>query len=380
MISSSAWKPSSRVPSARRPAGPLILAAGLCAPIAGAACGEPEEAAPVVRPVRTLQVFAAGGTRERSFSGLARAGTESRLSFKVPGTIREIPVDVGDSVEAGQLLAALDPEDFRLQVREAEAGLARERAQLRNADASYERIRLLYENNNASRSDLDGARAMFESAEAGVRAAEQRLQSARLQLGYTRLEAAARGAIAAVYVEENENVRTGQQVLMLTSGSSLEVEVTVPEVLIAMISEGDTASVAFDAVPDREFPATVTEVGIASVGAGTTFPVTARLAETYGGVRSGMAATITFTFVSPGRRELFLVPSVAVGEDRGGRFVFVVEPAGDGTGFARKRPVQVGELTSEGLEVLSGLEDGDLLVVAGVSRIRDGLPVKLADS
>jgi RND family efflux transporter MFP subunit len=331
-----------------------------------------------LRPVRTLQVFASGGTRQRSFSGIARSAAESRLSFKVPGTIREIPVEVGDSVEVGQLLAALDTEDYLLQVREAEAGLAREQAQLRNADASYQRVRLLYENNNASRSDLDGARALFESAEAAVRVAQQRLQSARLQLGYTRLSAATRGAVAAVYAEENENVLTGQQVLMLTSGSSLEVEVAVPEVLITLITEGDSASVVFDAVPGREFAATVTEVGVAAVGAGTTFPVTALLKETDGSVRSGMAATITFTFVSPGRRELFLVPSVAVAEDRDGRFVFVVEPTEEGsTGLVRRRPVEVGELTSQGLEVTEGLQDGDLLVIAGVSRIRDGLEVRL---
>ncbi len=350
-----------------------------CLPIL-AGCGGESQPEPVVRPVRTLQVFVSGGTRRRSFSGIARAGLESRLSFKVAGTVRQVPVEVGDSVQAGQLLVDLDPEDYRIQVREAEAALARENAQLRNADANYERIRLLYENNDASRSDLDVARASYESAEAGVRASEQRLQGARLQLSYTRLEAASAGAIAAVYVEENENVVAGNVVLMLTSGSSLEVEVAVPGVLITQIREGAEASVAFDAVPGRSLAATVTEVGVASVGMGTTFPVTVLIRNSDADIRSGMAATATFTFQSPRQRELFLVPSAAVAEDRDGRFVYVVEPAEEGRGIARRRPVTVGELTGEGLEVFEGLEEGDVVVIAGVSRISDGLKVRLQGS
>ena len=72
---------------------PLLLIAGLLGP---GCASEPVDDAPVIRPVRTLQVFASGGSRERSFSGTAQAGMESRLSFKVAGTVQEVSVDVGD--------------------------------------------------------------------------------------------------------------------------------------------------------------------------------------------------------------------------------------------------------------------------------------------
>jgi hypothetical protein len=92
-----------------------------------------------------------------------------------------------------------------------------------------------------------------------------------------------------------------------------------------------------------------------------------------------MAAVVSFEFESEDQRERYLVPTVAVGEDRDGRFVYVVEPApGEpGYGIARRRAVTVGEITAEGLEVFRGLSDGDLVVTAGVSLITDGQKVKI---
>lgn len=88
-------------------------------------CGEePAPPTPLIRPVRTTPVYATGGGRVRSFSGSARAAVESRLSFKLPGTIKSLLVEVGDKVKVGQLIAALDDENYRLQAQEAEAGLA----------------------------------------------------------------------------------------------------------------------------------------------------------------------------------------------------------------------------------------------------------------
>ncbi len=360
-------------------------------PIAG--CGDGEAAPDVLRPVRTQQVFSTGGVRVRSFSGSARSGTESRLSFRVAGAIVELPVRVGDSVGAGQLIARLDAEDYRLAMREAEAGLAQARAQAQNAESNYERVRDLYEADNASRADLDAALASFQSTEASVRASEQRLELARQQLSYTRLTAPVAGAVAAVPVEVNENVRAGQIVIYLNSGTDLEVEVGVPEVLISQVAEGDLTEVTFDALPDRAFQARVAEVGVAATGTATTYPVTVVLSDRDPDLRSGMAAEVAFRFESGQGVELFIVPSVAVGEDREGRFVYVVEHDEDretepeaetegeqdaepGVGVIRRRAVRVGEMTTEGIEILEGLSDGEHLVVAGVSRIEDGLRVR----
>jgi RND family efflux transporter MFP subunit len=286
-------------------------------------------------------------------------------------------VDVGDEVRAGQLLAEIDPEDYRLQLEQAEAALSRARAEARNAAANFDRVRQLYESNNASPNQLDQARAGSESADAQVRSAENRRDASRLQLSYARLTAPAAGQVAEVDVEVNENVSAGQPVLLLTSASELEVEVAVPEVLISRVREGDEVMVTFDALPGDSIPARVTEVGVVAGGLATTFPVAVRLGRPVEGLRSGMAAEVAFRFESTDSRDRIIVPASAVGEDREGRFVFVLQRLEDGVGIALRRPVTVGELTGEGFEVFEGLFDEELVVTAGVSRIRDSLKVRM---
>jgi multidrug efflux pump subunit AcrA (membrane-fusion protein) len=90
-----------------------------------------------------------------------------------------------------------------------------------------------------------------------------------------------------------------------------------------------------------------------------------------------MAATVAFAFEAESSRERFIIPPVAVGEDRQGRYLYVLTPTEPGFGTVHRRPVTVGELTGRGLEILEGLSDGELVVIAGISRIQDGQKVKV---
>jgi RND family efflux transporter MFP subunit len=343
----------------------------------------------VIRPVRYQAVVVTTDRRVRTFAGASKAGEEVRLSFKIPGTIARLYVKVGDRVKVGQAIAELDPEDYALAVEKAEASVANAEAQSRNAAADYARTRELYENNNASREELDASRAGDESGKAAVRAATKELELTRLQLSYTRLSASLEGAIAEVPVEVNENAKAGQPIAHLYSGGPPEVKVAIPEAYIAQIQKGKLVSITFDSLPDKEFKARVTEVGVAATGAATTFPVTARLDNPDPTIRSGLAANMTFEF---GRDKPYLVvPLQAVVEDGDGRFVLILERKGPELGVVRRRPVTVGSLASmecrligtlgtqpcEGIEVLDGLKVGELVVTAGVKRIIDGEEVKL---
>ncbi len=187
------------------------------------------------------------------------------------------------------------------------------------------------------------------------------------------------GAIAQVIAEKNENVQSGKTVVTLTSSSKIEVEVSIPEILISLVKGGDKVTVTFDAIPAREFIATITEVGVTSTGTGTAFPVTVQLDGSDPDIRPGMAAVAAFLFESRDSRERFLLPTVAVGEDRRGRFVYVAEPLPDepGHALAHRRTVTVGELTADGLEVFEGLTEGELVITAGISRITEGQKVRI---
>jgi RND family efflux transporter MFP subunit len=348
--------------------------------------GEPEEQGPIIRPVRTT-VVESTGERVRTLSGTVHAGTESRMSFKVAGTVEEVAVAVGDRVEAGQLIARVDASDYELAVEQARAALLQAQAQARGTESQYERTRMLYVNNDASKAQLDQARAADESAQAMVSSAYKRLELARAQVGYTRLLAVVDGAVADVQVTEGENVGSGSLVAVLTSGSQPEVHVAIPEALIGSISEGDVARVGLSTLGGEVCEATVTEVGVSSMGTLTTFPVTVRIdekrgdgvsqAELISAIRPGMAAEVSFVFHT-GAEERLLVPPVAIGEDRDGRFAFVVEPdAEEGLYVTRRCEVRSGEITGEGLEILEGLEAGQVVVTAGVGQVQDGMTVKL---
>ena len=349
-------------------------------PLLLVACAEEPVAEVVLRPVRYEMVQSSAAARARTFAGVARAGVESQLSFRVAGTVDRVPVIVGQAVRKGQLLAQVDRTDYELKVQEALAGLAQAQAALRNSDADYDRVRGLYENNNASRRELDGARANFESSEAQVQAAQKRLEQARQQVAYCYLRAPVDGTVASVDVEVNENVSAGQKLFLLTAGADIEVEVALPEAVISDVELGQDVSVAFDALPGRRFGATVTEAGVAAVGTATTFPVTVRLADADADIRSGMAAEVELFFAGAEGATRMMVPAVSVGEDREGRYVFVLESDAEGEGVVRRREVSVGELTSEGIEILSGLSEGELLVTAGVRRLSDGETVKMLEA
>jgi RND family efflux transporter MFP subunit len=295
----------------------------------------------------------------------------------VAGTVQRLPVAVGQTVHRGQLIAELDSRDYELQVQEVQASLTQALAAKRNAESERDRIRELYENDNASLSRWDQARAAAESAAAQVESLSKRLELAQRQLEYTRLTAPIAGAIASVEAEVNENVQIGQPVVTLTSGARPEVEISLPGALITDVREGDSVAVACDAHPNENLTGVVTEVGVAALGT-TTFPVTVRLTSESDLIRPGMAAEVTFSFASAGSAGRFLVPAVAVGEDRHGRFVFLAESAGDGTAVVHRQPVTVGELTSdERIEIVDGVAEGDVIITAGVRRLDEGLRVLL---
>lgn len=359
---------------------PLMLIIGLtaCAPggeeSAGAEQATPAEAP--LRPVRYAVVGSDSGNAERRFVAIAEAPVEGRVSFRAGGTIDKIHVRLGDAVQRGQLVAELDGGDYRLEVQRAQAALDLSQAQARNAKASYDRTRSLYENQSASRTDLDLARANSESSQAQVRANRKALQLSRQQLAYTKLTSAYDNCrVAAMLSEVNENVRAGEPIMVFGCGETLEVEAQVPENFITTIKPGDPARLIFNALPDEVMPAVVADVAVSPISS-PTYPVRARMTVRDERLRVGMAAVLVLN--DPAATTQLAVPTVAVAEDREGRFVWVLTPAEKtGVATANRRLVTIGSPLGKGIAITSGLSDGELVVTAGVSRIREGQQVRL---
>ncbi len=341
-------------------------------------CGADKTPAAVIRPVRTMTVHLSDANDQRIFAGVTKAGAELKLSFRVPGKITKLPVKVGDQIHKDDVIAKLDTHDYELQVEQAEAAVLRSGAQERQAVSQYDRVSKLYETESASRAELDAARAQAESAKASRTAAKKQWELAKSQLAYTILHSPEDGDVAAVPVEANENIAAGQPVVQLNAGGISEVIIALPESLVARVHSGDPVTVTFDAHPNEAFPAIVTEVGV-SRQMQPAYPVKVQLLHQISDLRSGMSAEVQFNFGSADDDQVIVVPSYAVSDMAGQQYVFVIKDIGDGFGMAEKRGVKVAGFVGDGLRIVDGLNDGDVVATAGIQFLEDGQRVRLPE-
>ena len=347
----------------------------LVAALTFAGCGPSDESFEErLRPVRYVTVSDASQFRNRSFSGTSKSSRESRLSFKVSGTVIKVPVQIGQRLNAGDLIAQIDPASYVLQEQQAQASLVEAQANDRRAAANYERTKGLYANSNAALNDLESARAQAESASAVVRSASKALEIARLNISYTKLTAGTECSIASLNIEVNENVASGQQVAAVSCGDEYEVTLDLPESLIGNIDEWTPVTVRFGSIPNEEFSGVISQIAVASSAGSAAFPVVIDILGSHPSLRSGLAADVTFQFDSAASRNGgVLLPVSAVVKDPSGAFVFVMESAETkGEALVRRRDVTLGELSQSGIEVVEGLAVGDRVITAGISVIRDG--------
>jgi RND family efflux transporter MFP subunit len=352
------------------------LAAALLVWVLG--CGQgPEqdsgEQAP--RSVVTMTVSSPSRGQVRLFSGTARPAVETRLSFRVAGKVQEIGVKVGARVTAGHVAARLDSTDYGLEVKRRRARVAEVEARLEEAGFEYDRVRSLYEVESVSKRELDRARAMFASTRARREAALEALALARKKVEYCVLKVPLKGEVVSVPVEEHQTVQAGQPVAVLASLEVMEMQLGVPAGVISRIKSGDRALVSFDALSGHEFQATVSEVGV-ETGPTTTYPLTLRLLEVHPAVRPGMVGHAQFDFPPPDQAPVVVPPQAVIQGAGQAAVVWVFDPD---TESVHRREVQVGSLTSEGLQITSGLKSGARIVIRGVHRLEEGMRVRSLD-
>ncbi len=345
----------------------ILIICGLLLSACGQSVSE-QDTAPQLRSVRTHTVTPTFGNIWREFPGQVDAAQKADLSFRVSGKVNQLSVNEGEEVAADQLLAALDDTDFKIQ-------LASREAEYNRVKKDFERAKQLVEKGVISRSEYNN----FESQEAISKA---NLESARQNLVYTQLKAPFAGFIAKRHIESFEEVNAKQLVFTLQDLSYLTVKVDIPESVIIKSQRDGNVEVAalFDTIPDTPFPLKIKEVATQPDEATSTFEVTFSMSGTDAfNILPGMSVTVR---VKPpegaiAKSDSFFVPSHAVLEDETGRFVWIADPSDSGLGTIAKRSVETGVLTAEGIEISQGLQPDELVVVAGMSKMHDGLQVKL---
>lgn len=322
----------------------------------------------LVRPVKLIEINDLTSPTNRSFPARIEANKQAELAFRLSGELITLPLLEGQDVKKGDVLAELDSRDAKnnLLLREADFELA---------DADFRRKAELLKKTLISKAEYDSAKATLKSAKAN-------LASARDQLSYTQLVAPFSGVVANRIIDNFQTVQAGQAILTLHRNDVVDVVIQVPESFVVEVenkrkAEHFTPSVRFSAYPEQVFPVTFKEFAT-QVSPGTQSYKAAFLLDQpkVFDVLPGMSAELTIDFSSTSSMlNSVVLPASAIqmSDSENQSQVWIFDEA---TKAVTSSKVTLGQVRSNGIEVLSGIERGDRVVAAGVQHLAEGMQVK----
>lgn len=279
-----------------------------------------------------------------------------KFGFMVAGKIKDVYVTEGQFVSKGDPIADIDPTDYQFALDAA-------RAQYREAEQEYQRLKRLHEESSLTDSDFDKITALYHEAKAD-------LEYKQKQVNDTRLFAPATGWIAVEGIEAGEIVPQGMPLFGLVVTDRVFAEASVPEGEINHITMNMDVEVEVPAISDSIFPGKINRIGKVADPYSRSFPVKAILKNKRYLLKPGMIATMK---VASGETNTsILVPGNAILSNADGhKYVFVVKD-----GKAHYKEIRTGGLWLKEVVVLKGLKEGDELVVEGQNKLYEGASVK----
>jgi len=349
-----------------RPASLLLvlLAATLglssCSDSQGNAASPPEA---VAIPVRTVAVQTSSEQAWLRFAGVARSRQRAALTFQVGGQIRQRFVDIGQHVDAGQVLMDLYNPNLEPAAEAVKHRLAQLEAEHVQAQNELIRLETLYQRGVIPRQELEQQQARVDALAASVDNAAASLVQANQLLAETRLQAPFSGTVEAILLEPGEYAQPGQPVLRIASDARMETEIRIPGHLTRNLEAGQQLPVWFSLSPAQPFEGNVIEIGQSNTSGSALYPVV--LALENNNVRAGEALEVGV----PQRNDAALVaPLATIMRSADGLTVFRVS-----NNHVQRVQVEVEQLQGE-LAVLKpgNITEGDQLVYAGLTRLADG--------
>ena len=347
----------------------ILCAALIVAAVTG--CDKPAPPTSQVRPVRTVTVERGAEGETVSLTGHIRAKDQVNLAFRLDGRVIERPVNVGDVLKAGKVVAKLDPQIQQNGLNSAQAELASAEAVLTQARLTFGRQQQLVKDGWTSRANFDEARQKLETTQGQVDAAQAQLRTAQEQLSYTVLSADAPGAVTAKGAEPGEVVHAGQMIVQLARQGGRDAVFDVPEVLMRTGPRDPLVQIALTNDPTVWATGRVREVSPQADAATRTWQVKVGIIDPPEGMELGSTVTGSLKLAAPPRVE---IPASALTEANGNPAVWVVDPQSQTVSL---RSVDVSRYDPATVVISQGLETGEVVVTAGAQVLRSGQKVRL---
>ena len=349
---------------------PLWGAAALALAAAVAGCARTEPPPEPVRAVKVFTVATSGLARQQEFAGEVRPRTESRLGFRVGGKIIQRQAEVGQHVQAGAVLAQLDPQDYRLAADAARAQVA---AALTNRDlaaADHKRYLTLRDQNFISGAELERRETALKAAQAQLDQAQAQLAAQGNQARYTQLVADVSGVVTAVEAEPGQVVAAGTPVVGIAADGPRDVVFSVPEDKVAALRAGTGVTVKVWA-GNETLAGRVREVAASADPVTRTYAVKVSLA---GAGQPPLGATVAVLpeALNQAGTPVIRIPTSALRQEGQGSAVWVLDRP---TMTVKSQPVQVASADGNEAVIASGLAPGMQVVSAGVHVLAPGQKV-----
>lgn len=287
--------------------------------------------------------------------GTLQADQAITITPEITGIVTSIDFTDGQRMEAGDLVITIDDKDLTARLMQAEARLTLTRA-------NYQRAEQLVKQGSGTARARDEALNDFKSAEAEVAAAKSALDKATITAPFP-------GIIGLRQVSLGQYLTAGQPIATLADVDNLRIDFSVSEVFLTHIRKGQDVSVMFDAIPGKAYKGVISAVDPVVSTEGRALSARALLANDDGTLRPGLFGRVEI--VTETRTSIVLPEAAIVTSPTGAKAVFVVVD-----GHAKMKEVGTGERLPGKVEILSGLEAGETVIVAGQLKVRDGAPVE----
>ena len=330
--------------------------------------------APEIRPVRTVTAAKGKAGETVVLTGHLQAEDEPAFAFRIAGRMIERPVNVGDRVEAGQVLAKLDPENELNELRSAESTLAAAQGQLTYARGNFDRQRQLLANGHTPRARFDQSQNALQSAQSQVDDAAARLRIARDRVSWTTIEADAPGTVTARGAEPGEVVQAGQMIVRLARQGGRDAVFDVPAQLLRSAPNDSEITVRMTDDPSVMATGRVREIAPQADPVTRTFEVKVGLSDPPEAMRLGATVAGSVKLES---EPVISIPATALTEVNRQPAVWIVDPKNLTVSM---RNVELLRHDPGTVVIAQGLDTGDIVVTAGIQALHPGQKVRLLGS